>query len=42
MNSKNVNLRVEKGKVEVIEVPIPKASGKGFVVVESAYAGICT
>jgi D-arabinose 1-dehydrogenase-like Zn-dependent alcohol dehydrogenase len=42
VHSKNVNLRVEKGKAEVIEVPIPKASGKGFVVVESAYAGICT
>ena len=42
MAKKNVNLRVEKGRAEVIEVPMPIARGKGFVVVETAYAGICT
>ncbi len=42
MKDQNVNLRVEKGVAEVVEVPMPHAVGEGFVVVEQAYAGICT
>ena len=38
----NVNLRVEKGTAEVVEVPMPHPRGDGFVLVEQAYAGICT
>ncbi len=42
MNEINVNLRIEKGLAEVVEVPMPHATGDGFVVVEQAFAGICT
>jgi len=42
MTDSNVNLRVEKGVAEVVEVPMPRPNAEGFVVVRQEYAGICT
>lgn len=42
MTDNNINLRIEQGVAEVVEVPMPHPRGYGFVLVEQAYAGICT
>ena len=42
MTAQNINLRIENGVAEVVEVPTPHPNGEGFVVVRQEYAGICT
>lgn len=42
MAEMNVNLRVEKGRAELVELEMPHPRGEGFVLVEQKYAGICT